>query len=88
MLMTMSPDFPGCGTSQWILMPHPGSVHQICDCTKMATSSAAVAGYEGSEQAEREWRGNDHNEGRSFIYLPQIWWGPLKVTETISPTPT
>ena len=68
-------------------MPHPGSVHWICDCTKMAASSVAVAWCEGREQAEKEERGNDCNKGRGFIHLPQIWWGLLKITETIPLTP-
>lgn len=53
----------------------------------MAASSVAVAWCEGREQAEKEERGNDCNKGRGFIHLPQIWWGLLKITETIPLTP-
>jgi hypothetical protein len=51
MLMMMSPDFPGCGVSQMDLMPHPGSVHHTCDCTKMIASFLLLS---GSEQANRK----------------------------------
>lgn len=50
-------------------MPHPDSVRQTCDCTKMAASSAAAVGCERSEQAERKsaWEMTVMKEEVSFI---------------------
>lgn len=36
---------------------------------------------------DRDWRGSDWKGRGRFIDLPQIWWGFLEVTETISLTP-
>lgn len=43
-----------------------------------------LSGVRGVKGREKEWRGNDCNKGKGFIYLPQIWWDLLKTIETIS----